>query len=427
MHQNNSSVSRREFVKVSGVVATAAAVSTASARNWAWAGGSDTIRIGVIGCGGRGTGAATDALDSGPGTKIVALADVFRDRVQSCRDYLKENYKDRADVADDHTFTGFDCYKQLLATSGIDSVILATTPHFRPAHFAAAVEAGKHVFMEKPVAVDAPGVRMVMQAAELAAQKGLSVVSGTQRRHEDCYLQALQRVRDGAIGRLVHGRVYWNQGGLWVKPKQPEWSDMEWQIRNWLYFTWLSGDHIVEQHVHNIDVANWVVGATPKTAYAMGGRQVRTGPEYGHIFDHFAVEYEYPDGTIINSMCRQIDGTDSRVWEAFSGTDGTLRTTSGQAEIKGKSAWRYSGSMNPYKQEHVDLYASIAAGKPINEGKRIAESVLTAIMGRMAAYTGKTVTWEQALASKERLGPTTYELGPLPVPPVAVPGRTPLV
>ncbi|MHC4210737.1 MAG: Gfo/Idh/MocA family protein, partial [Planctomycetota bacterium] len=310
----------------------------------------------------------------------------------------------------------------------VDMVILATPPHFRPAHFAAAVDAGKHVFMEKPVAVDPTGVRNVLAAADAADAKGLSVVAGTQRRHETCYQGVMKRIHRGQLGRPVSARCYWNMGGLWMNPPRDEWSDMEWQLRNWLYFTWLSGDHIVEQHVHNLDVVNWAVRAHPIRAMGMGGRQVRTHPDYGHIFDHFAIEYEYPDHVHLTSMCRQIDGCANRVEEVIVGSVGHSVTRSGYAVVEGPHAWRFEEeNRNPYVQEQRDLIYSVnGAGPRLNETRTVAESTLTAIMGRMSAYTGKEVTWEQAMSSTLNLAPPVYEFTDLPMPPVAVPGQTEL-
>lgn len=426
-HQDSSkSVTRRAFVKSAAVLA-AAPLAGELLINRAWASGQDWINIGVIGCGGRGTGAAVNALEAAENTRIVALGDVFSDRVNSCRNHLKGR-GERGLVREDACFAGFDAYEHVLADRNVHLVILASPPGFRPMHFEAAIAAGKHVFMEKPVAVDGPGVRKVLAAGERAREKGLAVVAGTQRRHEDCYLAALERLREGAIGDVLTARCYWNQGGLWMNAPRSEWSDMEWHLRNWLYFTWLSGDHIVEQHVHNLDVANWVFGAHPTRAMGMGGREVRTDPNHGHIFDHFAIEYEYPDNRWMLSMCRQIDGCAGRVEERFTGTKGTLRTHYGYAAIQGEGAWRFRGeNRNPYVMEHVNLLASIRSGKLLNETKNVAEATLTAIMGRMSAYTGKEVTWEQALNSAEDLMPAHLQFGPLAMPEVAVPGRTPLV
>ena len=422
-----SRVTRRDFIKTStaSAVGTLAAAHLAVGRS-AQAAGSETIRVGLVGCGGRGTGAARNALEASPGARIVALADLFRDRLDGCRELLA-SHSDRGSVATKQCFVGFEAYRELLA-GDVDLVILATPPHFRPMHFAAAVESGRHVFMEKPAAVDPTGIRTVLAAADVADRKGLSVVAGTQRRHEESYLAAMARIHDGAIGRIVSTQCWWNMGGLWVKPPRDEWSDMEWQVRNWLYFTWLSGDHIVEQHVHNLDVVNWAVGTHPVRAMGMGGRQVRTQPDYGHIFDHFAIEYEYPGNVFLASMCRQIDGCANRVQEAIHGTDGHAVTRSGYAVIHGPTPWRFdTDSPSPYVLEHRDLIPSITEGPSLNEARRVAESTLTAIMGRMSAYTGQVVTWQQALDSQLDLSPPAYEFGDLPVPPVAVPGRTPLI
>ena len=413
-----SGLDRRTLIKTSA--ATAALLATSRFAN---AQGSDTIRVGVIGCGGRGTGAAFNCVASSPGVEIVALGDLFPERIVSAREQLVQ-LGDANKVTDASSFSGWDAYQKVLA-SNVDLVILATPPHFRPAHLEAAIAAGKHVFMEKPVAVDGPGVRRVIAASKAAKQKKLAIVSGTQRRHQAEYLESMKRIHDGAIGEVVGGQCWWNQGSLWMHPRKPDWSDMEWQLRNWLYFTWLSGDHICEQHIHNIDVMNWAIGAVPVKANGMGGRQVRTDPAYGHIFDHFAVELEYPKGVIVQSHCRQIDGCANRVGERIVGTKGTSDPASW---IDGPQPWDWEGeARNPYEQEHTDLIASIRAGEPLNEGQRVAESTLTAIMGRMATYTGQTVTWEQALASEDDLSPAHYEFGPLAVAEVAVPGKTRLL
>ncbi len=424
-----SEYTRRQFVRTGAAIGMAA-MSPGALAAFARRNGDDTLRIGVIGCGGRGTGAAVNALEADEGTRIVAMADLFEDRLNGSLGHLSgiEQFKGRVDVSPDRRYTGFDAYKRLLLDGGIDYVILATPPHFRPMMFEAAVDAGVHVFMEKPVAVDPAGVRTVIEAASHADAQRLCVVAGTQRRHQECYLQAMQRIRDGAIGEIVSASCSWNQGGLWVHKRKPEYSDMEWQIRNWLYFCWLSGDHIVEQHVHNLDAVNWAMGGPPIRCTGMGGRQVRTAPEYGNIFDHFAVEYEYANGANCLSTCRQIDGCDSRVEEIFRGTKGQARTHHGFAEIAGQQNWRYDGSNpNPYVVEHQDLIRAIRSGERLNEARRVAESTLTAIMGRMSAYTGKSVTWEQAMSSKLDLSPSAYVFGDLPVREVPVPGRTPLI
>ena len=419
--KGTSASSRRDFLKTS---TAAAAVASLAAVPSVHAAGSDMIKVGLIGCGSRGTGAAEQSAKSDSNVKIYALADMFPDRIDAAKHHL-QSLKEKFDVASDRCFTGFDAYKKLLATE-VDLVILATPPGFRPTHIAAAVEAGKHIFTEKPVGVDGPGIRQCLEAAEKAKAKNLGIVAGTQRRHQARYVEAMKRIHDGAIGDVQNARVYWNQGGLWMKPRESSWSDMEWQLRNWLYFTWLSGDHICEQHVHNLDVANWAVGNHPVRAVGMGGRQVRTSPAYGHIFDHFAIDYEYPNGVHVMSMCRQIDGCENNVSETVVGTKGEWSSIT--SAIKGENKWRFRGDeTNPYDQEHIDLVASIRAGRPLNELKTVAESTLTAIMGRMSAYTGKAVTWEEALNSKHRWAPAKLELdASLPVPPVPVPGQTEL-
>lgn len=427
------SLSRRDFLKASAASAASAALLAASS-GYVWSQGSTKLRVGVIGCGGRGSGAAGDCMNSSSDVEIVALGDVFQERIDGCLNGLKKLVEDHAkddasfvkklNVTPEKCFVGFDAFQKVIA-SGVDLVILATPPGFRPVHLKAAVEAGKHVFMEKPVAVDGPGIRTVLAAAELATRKKLGIVAGTQRRHQFQYIETMKRIHDGAIGDIVSAQCYWNQGGLWMNPRQASWTDMEWQLRNWLYFTWLSGDHIVEQHVHNIDVINWAMQAHPVKAVGMGGRQVRIDPAYGCVFDHFATDFEYPNGVRMMSMCRQIDGCANNVSERVVGTKGTSNAS---GMIRGAVDWKYDGpGNNSYVQEHADLIASIRAGTPLNEGKQVAESCLTAIMGRMSAYTGQEVTWEQALNSKEELMPANLEFGPLPVAPVAVPGKTPLI
>jgi len=418
-------VSRRDFIRASAVVSLAALGSGGSR---VFAAGSDKLRVGLIGCGGRGTGAAKDCVTSSEGVEIVAMGDLFQDRLDQSLARLSRSVDDKVSVTKDTSFTGFDAFKKVLACD-IDMVILATPPHFRAEHLAAAIEAGRHVFMEKPVGVDPVAIRSVIESSQKARQKGLAVVAGTQRRHQEHYLEVMKRIHNGDIGEVVAGECYWNQGGLWVKEKRPEWSDMEWQCRNWLYFTWLSGDHIVEQHVHNIDVINWAIGSHPVKCLGMGGRQIRTGPEYGNIFDHFSVEYEYPNGARVLSVARQMAGCTGRVSETVVGTKGICYTDGSNSSIEGPKAYKYEGkSPSPYVQEHADLVASIRAGKPLNEGRRVAESTLTAIMGRMSAYTGRALQWDWVMnASELDLRPPKYEFGDLPVRPVAVPGKTKLI
>ncbi|HWE36757.1 MAG TPA: Gfo/Idh/MocA family oxidoreductase [Isosphaeraceae bacterium] len=414
--------SRRTFLKAAaagGALATQlGAVPTVHAA------GAETLRVGLVGCGGRGRGAVDNICEASQDVKIVAFGDLFRDQLDKAHEELKGKLGDRLDLGD-RKFTGFDAYQKVL-DAGVDLVILATPPGFRPMMLEAAVKANKNIFTEKPVATDGPGIRRVLAAAEEAKSKNLAVVAGTQRRHQAGYIESMKRIHDGAIGTITSARAYWNQGGLWSKNHEPGWSDMEWQVRNWLYFTWLSGDHICEQHVHNLDVVNWALRAHPLKAVGMGGRQARTEPVYGNIYDHFAIEYTYPNDVSVLSMCRQIEGCANNVSEAVVGTEGSWQ--SGGYTFRGSKAGpRIRGrETNPYVQEHIDLIKSIRDGKPLNELRQVAESTLTAIMGRMSAYTGQEVSWEDALNSKENLFPDKLAFGPIPVPPVAVPGRTKL-
>jgi myo-inositol 2-dehydrogenase / D-chiro-inositol 1-dehydrogenase len=420
------SITRRGFVKTAAAASIAA---TIPGNLGLFAAGSDALKVGVIGCGGRGTGAAIDCLNAAPGVEIVALGDLFSDRVESSLKKLKETFPNRVNVAANRCFSGFDNYLQVCACPDVNLIVTAAPPGFRPIHLKAAVEAGKHVFMEKPVAVDPTGVRSVIASSELARQKGLAIVAGTQRRHQQHYLEIMKRIHDGQIGEIVAAQCYWNQGDLWVRKRESDMSEMEWQCRNWLYFSWLSGDHIVEQHVHNIDVVNWALGAMPKSIVGMGGRQVRVTPEYGNIFDHFCVEFEYPNGARVLSMCRQTKGCAERVEERIVGTKGMAHCTGNSGQITGKKPWKFEGTeINPYVQEHSDLIASIRSGKVLNEGRQIAESTLCAIIGRMSAYTGRAISWEWAMnSSKLSLAPARYEPGPNPVDEVPVPGITQLV
>ncbi|MHC4346569.1 MAG: Gfo/Idh/MocA family protein [Planctomycetota bacterium] len=427
VNKKKPEISRRDFIRASAAASLAAATFDSSR---VFAAASDKLRVGLIGCGGRGTGAAKDCVKSSDNVEIVAMGDAFGDRLDKSLAKLSREIDDKVTVTGDTSFKGFDAYKKVLGCD-IDMA------HFRPVQLKAAIEAGKHVFMEKPVAVDPVGVRSVIATSELAEQKGLGIVAGTQRRHQAHYLEIMKRIHNGDIGEIVAGQCYWNQDGLWVdaaaknwkKRQALGWSDMEWQCRTWLFFTWLSGDHIVEQHVHNLDVINWAIGTHPVQCLGMGGREVRTGPEFGNIFDHFAVEYEYPNGARVLSMCRQTEGCTNRISESVVGTNGSAYTDGSNASIEGPNAYKYEGkSPSPYVQEHADLIASIRQGKPLNEGRRIAESTLTAIMGRMSTYTGRALKWDWAMnASKLDLTPPGYEFGDLPVAPVAVPGKTQLI
>ncbi len=420
-------VSRRDFIKASAAISLAAMMPGSGNI---FAARAEKLRVGLIGCGRRGTGAAKDCLSSAPSVEIAAMGDLFKDQLDGSRSHLTQELdRDKLKVTDSTCFVGFDAYKKVIATD-VDLVILAAPPHFRPEHLKAAIEAGKHVFMEKPVAVDPVGVRSVIATSELAAEKNLAIVAGTQRRHQAHYVEIMRRVHNGDIGEIVAAQCYWigDYEYYMAVLRQPGWSDMEWQCRNWNYFTWLSGDHIVEQHVHNIDVINWAIGSHPVRAMGMGGREVRTGPEYGHIFDHFAVEYEYPGGVRVTSMCRQMSGCSHRVSERLVGTAGSAYTDGANGYIEGQKPFKYEGSSpNPYVQEHADLIASIREGRPLNEGRQVAESTLTAIIGRMSAYTGRELKWDWVIKeSKLDLTPPKYEMGDLPLAAVAVPGETKL-
>jgi predicted dehydrogenase len=422
MDSRNNPLTRRDFVG-----AAAAMSALAATGNYAFAQGSDTIKVGLIGCGGRGKGAIWNCVSSSPNVVVWALGDLFENAggygVNSALEAIK-GLGDKNKVTKDRCFSGFDNYKHVI-DSGVDLIIDAAPPGFRPVHLRYAVEKGKHIFTEKPVATDAPGIRMNLETYQLALQKGLGIAAGTQRRHQLPYIETIKRIHEGAIGKVVGGQVYWNGGGLWHRGEDPKWSEMEYQCHNWYYFTWLCGDHIVEQHVHNLDVANWVLQAHPEKCVGLGGRQVRVEPKYGHIYDHFAIDYTYPGEVHILSMCRQQDNTAGNVSERFVGTKGM---TNAAGWIRGEATWRYEGpNPDPYTQEHADLISSIRSGKPINELKNVTESTLTAIMGRMACYTGKEITWEMALNSQEKLVPDDPKFGPMPVPPVAMPGRTPFL
>jgi len=357
------------------------------------------------------------------------MGDMFRDHLESAKANLQKKGSDKFDVSSDRCFIGFDAYKQVI-DSGVDLVILATPPGFRPIHLEAAIAAGKHVFTEKPVGVDPAGIRKVLAAAEEAQKKGLAIVAGTQRRHQAAYLESMKRIKDGALGELVTARVKWDQGNIWANKRQPGWDDMTYQMRNWYHFTWLCGDCIVEQHVHNLDVALWALGAHPVGCIGQGGQQVNTAAEYGESFDHFAVDYEFPNGVHVQSMARQIAGCANEVAEHFVGTKGRWGSGDGfnaSPQARRGRGRRQSGARDPYVQEHVDLLESISTGKPINELQQVAHSTLTAIMGRMSAFTGQAVTWDQALNSKLDTFPATLEWGPRPRPSVAKPGQTELI
>ncbi len=439
MH-NKPNLSRRDFVKnaalaTGGLMALPGLSSASSYMSSV----DDTIKVALIGCGGRGTGAAMQALLTQQNVKLVAMADAFKDRLDSCytalttEDADEKSVKDRVAVKEEHKFVGFDAYRKAMPLA--DVVILATPPGFRPIHFAEAVQQGKHIFMEKPVATDPAGIKKVLEAAEIAKRKKLNVVVGLQRHYQNSYRELLKRVKDGMIGEITSGQVWWNNEGVWVKMREPSQTEMEYQMRNWYYFNWLCGDHINEQHIHNIDVMNWFKGAYPVKAQGMGGRQVRTGKEYGEIYDHHFVEYHYADGTILNSQCRHIKGTYSIVDEMLVGTKGVVKCGAAEIQSKGKVLYKYdkAGENNPYQTEHDELFAAIAKGEyKFADAENGAKSTLTAIMGRMATYSGQVMEWDKVLNSGISLQPATYAWdADMPVKPdangfypVATPGVT---
>jgi predicted dehydrogenase len=415
---------RRFFLKTGAFAGVASALPALHAQS----AGSDEIRIALVGCGGRGTGAAAQSLNV-EGTRLVALADAFPDNLARTHERLKTQYGERVDVPEARRFSGFDAYKK--AIDEADVVLLCTPPGFRPAHFEYAVSQGKHVFMEKPVAVDGPGIRKVIATAKEADRKKLKVVCGLQRRYQNNYLATLEKVREGMIGDYVSSQVYWVSGGVWVRERKPGMTEMEYQMRNWYYFNWICGDHIAEQHIHNIDVGNWFKGAHPVKAVGMGGRAQRIGEDFGEIFDHHFVEFHYEDGTVMNSQCRHWRHTWSRVAENIAGSEGSA-TPGVIRDRKGKIIWRFRGLQNqPYQEEHNVLYRSIRNNEPHNDAYHTAEATLSTILGRMATYSGQEVTWEQALNSDLDLTPPKLawdaDPGPKPGPdglyPCPVPGK----
>ncbi len=380
------------------------------------------LKAGLIGCGGRGTGAAINFLSAGPNLQIVALGDTFKDRVDSCREEIRKQKGQEVPV--EKCFVGFDAYQKVL-DAGVDLVILATPPFFRPEHLAAAVAAKKHIFTEKPVCVDPTGARSVMATALKAKELELTIVTGTQRRHQRDYVATYQQIKSGAIGDIVGGNVYWNQDKLWHRDKDAKWSEMEWMIRNWVNWSWLSGDHIVEQHVHNLDVMNWFTGSHPVKALGFGSRLRRvTGDQY----DNFSVDYVFENGMHFHSMCRQINGCSGNVSERVQGTNGSSNCRNTVLDSKGTQVWAYAYPLDeqgkpasnkmkdPYVQEHIDLVTSIRTGKPFNELENTAISTMTGIMGRISAYTGKETTWDEMMNSDLKLGPKVFVLGPVDVP-----------
>ena len=442
----HNSTSRRDFVKQSALAAGSLIAVPAAAQssffNNSW---DDTIKVALVGCGGRGTGAAMQALLTKQNVKLVAMADAFQDRLDECYKNLMQddlsdwsgvagNIKNKMAVTDATKFVGFDAYKKAIPLA--DVVILTTPPGFRPIHFEEAVNQGKHVFMEKPVATDPAGVKRVLDAAEIAKKKKLNVVVGLQRHYQNSYRELYARYKDGAIGEFVSAQAWWNNDGVWVNPRKPGQTEMEYQMRNWYYFNWLCGDHITEQHIHNIDVINWFKGEYPVRAQGMGGREVRKGKDFGEIFDHHFVEFQYADGSILNSQCRHIKGTMSRVDELLMGTKGSIQFGAGKiADRKGGSLYQFDRTKenNPYQTEHDELFEAIAKGQyKFADAENGAKSTMTSILGRMATYSGQLIEWDKAINSGINIMPATYDWNAAPqiLPdkdgnyPVAVPGVT---
>ena len=443
-------ISRRKFLATSGAAAVGAAgVISGGSILTACSGGKDKnkplrepgtyyvpelmdkaipgreLKVGLIGCGGRGNGAIRDLLAAADGIVLYALGDVFQDRIDGTREsLLKDN---GIEVPDERCFTGFDAYKKVI-DSGVDMVILTTPPVFRPEMFQYAVSKGVHSFLEKPICTDAKGFRTIMAASKQAEAKGLSVVTGTQRRHQRPYVEAFKKIQEGIIGEITGGNVYWNQGMLWYREREKGWSDMEWMIRDWVNWTWLSGDHIVEQHVHNIDVFNWMTGKHPLRATGFGSRQRRiTGDQY----DNFSIDFEYENGVHLHSMSRQIDGCSDNVSEAIHGTKGYWNSVDNKIyDLEGNVLWAYEEDPaftqnNPYVLEHVDWVNHIRKGSTHVESADCGISSLCGVMGRESAYSGKTVEWDEMSASPLDLMPEKLELGKMDMASytVKVPGK----
>ncbi len=436
-------IDRRNFVKgaaltTSGIMMAGLPVGASAFVNPK----AKKLKLALVGCGGRGTGATVQALTADADVELIAMADAFRDRLDNSlnsimnSEHLTEDRKKNIKVSEENKFVGFDAYKKAIKEA--DVVILATPPGFRPYHLEECVNNNKHVFCEKPIGTDATGVRKALSLVKVAESKKLNIVVGLQRHYQNNYREVMKRVKDGAIGDITSGQVYWNGGGVWVRERKPEYTEMQYQMRNWYYFNWLCGDHIVEQHIHNIDVYNWAKGAYPVSAEGLGGRQVRTGKEYGEIFDHHYVEFTYADGSILNSQCRHIKGCANNVSETLIGTKGKVETNGGGrgniTDHKGASIYKHRGKddPNPYQVEHNELFASIRDGGAINNLEYGAMSTMTAILGRYATYSGIVVKMEDALASDVQLMPAapSWDDNPPVMPgsdgfyPIAVPGKS---
>ncbi|MBK8979348.1 MAG: Gfo/Idh/MocA family oxidoreductase [Planctomycetes bacterium] len=422
----SSAPTRRDFVRNSSAAIAGFAAMPALGGAGVHHGVNDELRIGLIGCGGRGSGAANDALAADPSTRLVAMGDVFPDRLaEAHRALSRSEFASRITVDEDHRFTGFDAYKKVIESC--DVVLLAATPHFRPLHLRAAIEAGKHVFCEKPIATDPTGVRSVMETCEMARAKKLNLVSGLCYRYDEPKQELMARLHDGAVGEPVALECTYNTGALWFRGDDPDWSPMERQLRNWLYYTWLSGDHIAEQSIHSLDKILWAMkDEPPAKVTASGGRIRRIEPQFGDVYDHFNTVFEWANGVKLFHSCRQIEGADRDVSDFVYGTKGVAAIQSHY--ITGPNEWRWRGRADSmYRREHQSLFAAIRAGRVIDNGDYMCKATLMAIMGRMSAYTGKTLTWEQALNSQLDLRPAAYAWGDAPPVEIARPGLTPFV
>ena len=405
---NPSRTTRRTFLKQSSAAALGSSLLSVPLGARPRRRGEETIRIALVGCGGRGAGAANQALSTAGPVKLVAMADAFRDRLDGAYNSLVTNHADRVDVPEERKFVGFDAYKKAIDLDDVDMLVTAAPPGFRPMHFEYAIQRGKHVFMEKPVAIDAPGIRKVLAAGKLADEKNLKVGVGLQRHHEARYRETIKRIWDGAIGDITLLRCYWNGTTPWVRPRQAGMTEMEYQMRNWYYFNWLCGDHIVEQHIHNLDVCNWIMRGYPVKAQGQGGRQVRTGLEHGEIYDHHMVEFTYEDDTKMLSQCRHMQNCWNSVSEHVHGVRG-IANAAGRILGADGETWRFQGdNPNPYQVEHDDLFDAIRKDLPYNEAENGALSTMTSIFGRMATYSGQELEWEDALASELDLMPKVY-------------------
>jgi len=435
--QSSFNSGRRDFVKKSSIAAAGVLAAPLISKANFFSGANDTIKVALIGCGGRGTGAAVQALSTKQNVQLVAMADAFRDRLdgsyKNILEALEGDKKARVQVKEENKFTGFDAYKKAIGLA--DVVILATPPGFRPIHFEEAVNQGKQIFMEKPVATDPAGIARVLAAAEIAKQKKLNVVVGLQRRYQTSYRELIKRVHDGMIGDIVSANAWWNNDGVWVHPRQAGQTEMEYQMRNWYYFVWLCGDHITEQHIHNLDVINWALEGYPVTAHGMGGREVRKGKDYGQIFDHHSVEFHYANGAVLNSQCRHQKGTESKVDELLIGTKGKVFCDEARiTDTKGKVIYQFDKTKEnqPYQNEHDELFEAVAKGEyKFWDAERGAKSSMTSILGRLATYSGQEIKWDAAINSGMNIQPAAYAFDAAPpvLPdangfyPVAVPGQ----